>query len=310
MAIHEEVKMNITIQQNPNLDVTTIKVKLKYPTNYFDLHVWDFCPYSLKTQLAFEYKFLAYPDLEYSITQIYPYSYSVLKRLEAKTGFSSVPQIKIQYKQGLEETWLGDSTTIVKLLDSVFPENSLFHSENSKINFEVNVLEDWIDEAFKMPYNRLLFLNKNNLQKATKKWTEEEDSLINKARLEIFKKERSNYYATFCHNKDKALNEAYKRLDEELLPWISDRLENNNEQGIKFLVCKEPTIADLSLYSFFKLILRFEEANLITRRSTLQKYLENLENIPLGKVHGSVKKGYTRQKISLLEAQKKEEEQV
>ena len=197
--------MSITIQQNSNLDVTTIKVKLKYPTNYFDLHTWEFCPYSLKAQLAFEYKFLAYHDLEYSITQIYPYSYSILKKLEAKTGFPAVPQVKIQYKQGLEETWLGDSTAITKLLDSVFPEHPLFGGENAKLHSEITFLEDWIDEAFRQPYYKLLFLNKNNLLKASKKWTQEDESLINRARLEIFKKERSHYYASFCHSKQKAL---------------------------------------------------------------------------------------------------------
>ncbi len=297
--------MNITIEQMKDadgIDVTTIKVNLKYPTNLFELHIWEFCPYSLKTQLAFEYKHLHYTDLEYSLVQLFPYSTSVLKKLETKTGYASVPHVKIQYKQGIEESWLGDSTAIAKLLDNMHPENSLFHAHDNKLAFEVALLEDWIDEAFRRPFLGLLFLNKNNLEKATKKWRQEEESIFNMARLNGFKNERVAHYGAMYGSKENALSAYYKRLDEELLPMVSDRIEHFNGQGKSFLTGEKLCIADLSLYAFLKLILQLEESNLVTRRSVLQKYIDAIENIPLGKVQGTAKKGYTRQKISLLES--------
>jgi glutathione S-transferase len=305
--------MNLTIEQaqtENGIDVTTIKVNLKYPTNKFELYAWEFCPYSLKTKLAFQYKHLYYKDLDYGINYIFPYNNSILKKLEFKTGHASVPQVKIQYKQGIEETWVGDSTAICKFLDSVYPCNSLFHTELTNLNFEVALLEDWLDEAFKKPFLTLLFLNKENLEKATNIWTLEEESIFNRVRLSLFKNERVAYYSKFFGNVQQALASCYKRLDEELLPIIVDRLENHQLTGHSFLTGQHLTVADLALYAYLKLILKLEESNLVTRRSTLQKFIESIESLGLNKAQGNSKKGYTRQKMSLREGASKSVQEV
>ena len=296
--------MNISVQTKPDFDLTTIKVNLKYPTNYFDLYTWDFCPYSLKTKLALEYKLIYYKELEYIVSQIFPYSFSVLKRMKAKTGYSSVPQLKFNYKQGVEETWINDSTKILKFLDSLFPEQSLFFSYDLSLNLEISLWEDWIDEAFKLPYFRLLYLNKNNLLKANQAWTKDQDSVVNKIYLEMFKKSRINDCLGLIPSEKQALNEAQRRFDEDLLPLVCDRLESMNQAGYKFLLGNNLSAADLSLYAFLKSLLSLEESSLVHRRPILQKYLEEITNIPLDKISSNFKQNTAdRHKLVLLERQ-------
>jgi glutathione S-transferase len=296
--------MAFTIEQTVNesgVDLTTIKVKLKYPTNKFELFAWEFCPYSLKTQLAFEYKTLEYKDLEYSINLIAPYSYSVLKELEVKTNSSVPPIVKVQYKQGIEESWINNSNALIKLLDSLYPQNQLLFAEDPKLGLEIAFLNDWINESFRRPFFSLLYLNKANLQRASNKWLGNEESIFCKIRLELYKINKVSYYKDSFVSPELALEAAYKRFDEELLPLVTDKLELSYERGNEFLTGKQLTIADLSLYSFLKQILSLDESNLINRRSILVKFMEAVENIPLNKIPGNEKKGYTRHKISLLD---------
>lgn len=300
------IDLSIQTATELGVDVTTIKLRMKYPSNNFDLKIWEGCPYSLKCILALEYKHLHYKDLEFHVNKIFPYNTEVLKRLEAKTGYMTVPQLKVQYKNGVEETWLGDSTAILKFLDSTYPSNSLFFAEDTNLNLNISLLEDWIDEAFKLPYQSLLFLNKNNLNKITEKWTQEGEGLINKAKLQIFKKDRTNGLLHNFGSRERALEVAYKRFDEELLPLVGERLEVAHQQGHPFLFGQVITAADLALYSFLKLLLNLEEANLITRRAILNKFIDAVENVPLNAFHVNEKKGYTRHKLALIGDAKKD----
>ena len=287
-----------------DIDLTSIKLNLKYPTNYFNLQISELCPYSLKAQLALAYKNLYYKDMEFSTNWIIPSNSQFLKRLERKTGSLTLPQLKIQYKQGIKETWLADSTTIMKFLDGIYPANSLFWEEenaNGHYYRDILIMEDWIDEAFKRPFLTLLFLNTNNLKKATAKWLKDEKSLIIKARLELLKIKKIAEISSDFPSKQKSLTTAYKRFDDDLLPIVSDRIEENYKKGQAFLFGNEICAADLGLYSFLKVLLQLEESNLISRRAVLLKYIDSIEDLNINDNLGSnSKKNLNRQKVTLI----------
>lgn len=281
-------------------DVTTIKLKMKYPTNYFELSTWELCPYSLKVQIAFEYKLLHYNDIEFAINRTSPINSLDQQRFKKANGNSLVPQLKVQYKNGLEESWLSDSTHMLKFLDSLYPNNSLFFAENIAFNCDICLFEDWVDESFYLPFTRLLFLNDNNFSKLSSKWLEGKTSIVDNLRMALYKREKTANLMQHFTKKEQALANAVKRFDQELLPIVADKLENSNNRGFSFIFGNDLTAADLSLYAFLKLILLFEESHLVTRRPVLLKYINAIEDIPLNKVQGSAKKGYTRQKLVLI----------
>ncbi len=287
-----------------DIDLTTIKLNLKYPSNYFSLQITELCPYSLKAQLALAYKNLYYKDMEFSTNWIIPCNEEFLQKLERKTGSVSLPQLTIQYKQGIEETWIADSTNILKFLDGIYPLNSLFwEEENPDNNFhrDIIVMEDWIDEAFKQPFLTLLFLNKNNLTKATSKWLKDEKSIIIKARLELLKIKKRSEISFGFSSRQKSLTAAYKRFDDDLLPIVADRIEDNYKKGQAFLFGDKICAADLALYSFMKVLLQLEEANLISRRAILLKYIDSIDDLNINNnLSSSNKKNINRQKVTLI----------
>ncbi|MDX1919317.1 MAG: glutathione S-transferase family protein, partial [Candidatus Caenarcaniphilales bacterium] len=100
--------------------------------------------------------------------------------------------------------------------------------------------------------------------------------------------------------KEQALANAIKRFDQDLLPIVADKIESSNNRGSSFIFGNEITAADIALYAFLKQLLALEESHLVSRRPVLMKYINAIEDIPLNKVQGSVKKGYTRQKLVLI----------
>jgi glutathione S-transferase len=285
---------------DPSYDLTTIKVNLKYPKNNYVLNVLDLCPYSLKTKLAFEYKLLVCPDIEYWVSNWSPQAISNFCKLESRPGFNEFPQLKIQHQQSLEQVWVSDSTEILKTLDAAFTENSLFHENNPALNSEISLLEDWIDESFKIPFLCLKFFNKFNLDKAIMKWTAREDGLIDNLKLKLYIQEKINYLLSNFPSKDIACSFAKKRFEEDLLPLVSDRLDRSNAQGANFLTGNLLSAADLGLYSFLKLLLNFEEAGLVNRRPTLLKFIAAIEDISLGEIDGNSRVGSTRHKMVIV----------
>ncbi|MDJ0625791.1 MAG: glutathione S-transferase family protein [Candidatus Caenarcaniphilales bacterium] len=281
------------------VDVTTIRVTMRYPTNAFELITWDFSPHTLKVQLAFEYKLLAYSDLEFSIHYISPID-DQINTLKANVSSLSVPFLRVQYKNGVDENWLSDSSKIIKFLDSNYPLQTLCHPEDLSFNNEINMLEDWIDECFGNAYMSLLFLNDKNFRKASRKWLEGDKNFIKNIKIKLYRKNKVIQYASNFPSIKHALENAYKRFDEDLLPIICDKLEASHAKGFKFILGNEFTAADLAVYSFLRSILLLEEANLVSRRSLLLRYMDEIENIPLNGVQGNVKKGYTRQKLMLI----------
>ena len=285
---------------DPSYDLTTIKVNLKYPKNNYVLNVLDLCPYSLKAKLAFEYKLLVCRDIEYWVSNWNPQAIGNFCKLESRHGFNKFPQLKIQHQQSSEQVWVNDSTEILKILDATFLENSLFHEKNPALSFEISLLEDWIDESFKIPFFCLQFLNKVNLDKAVMKWTAREDGLIDNLKLKLYVQENINYLLSNFPNKDLACSFAKKRFEEDLLPLVSDRLDCSNAQGAAFFTGNLLSAADLGLYSFLKLLLNFEEAGLVIRRPTLLKFIAAIEGIPLAAIEGNSKSGSNRHKMVIV----------
>jgi glutathione S-transferase len=301
MVVSNKGEMSYISDHQEAYDVTTIKVTMKYPTNCFEIFSWDFCPYSLKTKLAFEHKALFYNDIEYIECLTQPFNGQDQKRFEAANGNCLLPQLKVQYKNGVEESWLSDSTDIIKFLDSLYPVNSLFFSENISFYNEISLLEDWIDEAFRLPYLRLLFLNAQNYEKLLASWSSgDSSSLFDKFKSVVYKKEKVTQLAENFASQDLAHRHAVKRLDQDLLPILCDKIEAANRKGYSYILGNELTAADLAAYSFMRQILNLQEGHLISRRPILQKYVQAIEDLQLNKEALPGKKSYTRQKLVLI----------
>ena len=292
-------------QPSSNSNLTSIVIKLKYPSSTFELFSSGNCPYCLKALLSLEYKTLFYKDLTYQNTPLYPAALSKLREIRRKSREKSLPLLKINYKHNEEVNWVSGSTAIAKFLDSVYPCNSLFFEQSNHLNYQISILEDWLDESFNRPINSLIFLNENNFRKLSEVWQKGESNLFEKTKLSLMRREKLDYFSLRSSSKNEELQKAVQRIDEELLPVLSDRLNYVREQGYSFLTGVNFTIADITLYAFLKTILGLEEKELVLKRPAFQRFMEVVEALPLKiKKEGNQAKAADRSKMVFLETEK------
>ncbi|MDX1918028.1 MAG: glutathione S-transferase family protein [Candidatus Caenarcaniphilales bacterium] len=269
------------------VDVSSVRINLKYPTNNFELYTWEYCPVAYKILLALEYKAHAHKDIDFLQHSVPPHQVAQLQR---KSGSQTPPYLKVVYKSSKEEAWINDQRQIIRLLDDDFPQNPLLHArQEGSLHSEVILLEDWLHESLLKPYLIFLYQNDLNFNKALKSWLGNNDKLINRARLKIFRQERLWQLNITLINQEQIYNQAFKRLDDEVFPIISERLEINQNRGMSFICGGEPSVADFTLYAFLRMLLSFEEANLVIRRPVLHTYIEAFEALPLLSNKGLIK---------------------
>jgi glutathione S-transferase len=259
----------------------TIKLNMKFPTNIFELYVSDNLPNCLKCSLALEYKLLYYKDIEFNIVKLTPYQYDLLKIFEERSGVYSLPQVKIRYKNGIDETWIGGAQNIIRFLDAMYPANSLYHSNKQFTHLDVLFLDDWIEQSLGQTLEMLMFLNPNNLERISRRWLDKDPGFWGKLRLKKFQKKKIESLCLDHLSPDKAYAAALKRLDYELLPLIVDKLEISIQNGYPYLLGSFITAADLGVYSYLKVLTSLDEASLINRRGTLKTFMNMIEGTPL-----------------------------
>jgi|GEM_PF-5937461 len=289
---------------SPSSNLKSVVIKLKYPSSTFELFSLENCPYCLKALLSLEYKALFYKDFEYKNTILYPASSTKVREIKEKSKEKTLPVLKVKYKHSNEVNWVSDSTSIAKFLDSAYPCNSLFFQQSTNLNYQISVLEDWLDESFNRPINSLIFLNEYNFKKFSLDWKEEESGIIDKTKLQFLRKSKLDYFSLSSSSKAEELKKATQRIDEEILPVLSDRLNYVREQGSDFLTGKNFTMADITLYSFLKIIIDLEEKELVLKRPGFQRFMKLVESLPLLiKKQGNYIKKANRSKMTLLDTE-------
>ncbi len=285
-------KMRNQDQAFDGVDLTTIKVRLRYPSTEFFLFMSELCPYAIKLKLALEWKKQA-TDFDFGLVNIGPQLQDFSKEQKNQYLRLSQPQLRVVFSHSGDENWLVSTRQIVKLLDSQFPKNPLLPEDNPKLSLEIALFDDWIDEAFHLPYFGLLYLNENNYKLAAKSWLAEE-SIIARTKLELFRKNKAKQIANLISKE-----QAEARLDNDLLPLLTDKIEYARKKNSNFIFGDKPSLADFSAYGFLKSLLQLKESNLVIRRGVLLRFIEDMENLPFLS-QNIEKKQYNRQKIQIL----------
>ena len=264
--------------------LTSIIVKLKLPTDQFELYALKRDPVSLQACLALEYKSLFYSEFFYKINSLSSTQKDSRYSLEEE-----IPVMLVRNNASKDETYVHGIDNINKLLDIAYPMNSILHQEGSNINLELSILHGWINQTFRKPYFALLLLNENNFRNF-----EETEALD----AEFMRK---NIFGQFFPRKDKKIYKySLEKLERELIPLVEERLQVSFDRKYNFLIKNQVSVADLALYSFLSLLEDLEE-NYLVRRKILQEFMKNIRNIPLKSRNGNEKKGFDRSRYCFLE---------
>jgi glutathione S-transferase len=106
------------------------------------LFQYSYSPYCMKVAKYFDFK-----GIPYRTVNLLPLIHK--KFVKDLSGQKKVPVIK--YKGRI----MHDSTSIIKYFEDIMPEPTLTYKDNSDLNKEIMLLEDWADEAFLPPIRDL-----------------------------------------------------------------------------------------------------------------------------------------------------------
>ncbi len=286
-----------------NTNLTSVIVKLKLPTNSFEIYALNNDPMSLQAELALEYKALFYKNIGFKIRTIDNYlntDYEFLRILESRHSYYEFPYMKMTSSYSTEATFSSGINEIYKILDTCYPNNSLLQREHEVKGLEISILGDWINKAFLLPFLSLMFFNEHNFSNVI-------GHMSTFSKMNVIRKTKYNKVLTGHPDKRIAYEKAYQTLNEEVIPMCIERLNFSYNNGLKFLVDDEPCFADFVLYSYLKLMKNFAEETLV-KKSQFERFTKSIEEkmpLDLKKHHEKVE--YTRNKLNIINNYPKEE---
>lgn len=181
-------------------------------------------------------KYLDYKGIPYRTVNILPVLHkNFIKEL---SGQGLIPVVK--YKGRI----MHDSTAIIKYFEELKPEPTLTYKDDAELNKEIMLLEDWADEAFVPPFNKLAVIYLHEHPEVISETDDYDLGLPlvdnNKERIIPFiTKSMLNGYGTSVEEKDSLKKRARAHLD-----LLSSKLENK-----EYLVGDRLTLADIAVAS-------------------------------------------------------------
>ncbi len=191
----------------------------------------SYSPFCIKVSKYFDYK-----GIPYRTVNIIPVLHK--KFVKEYSGQELIPFIK--YKGRI----LHDSTAIIKYFEEVKPEPSLLFKDDSELNKEILLLEDWADESFVPPFAKLALIYMHEHPEVI---AESDDYNIditlvdnNKEKVAPFiTKMQLDKYGVNLSDKDSLKKKVRSHLD-----LLNNKLENK-----EFLVGDKLTLADIAVAS-------------------------------------------------------------